>query len=707
MEDFTKYFTASDRFLLLGSEKIYLQFFIDEIGQLPIDQQVSYLISNLTDPSTNFPYLCSIYYLMASHRSTVDGTSKQVVISLRPSVISSQLSMAVIDHCFDMLTVEVPKEEEMIHFRIKVMLDLAVTLICGHYEDLQYQMPMYPGLLTKGVALCFKSIRLSQERMDIDLRRLSCLLLLLLKIKFRDRLIEDEINSHEHMENEEKVEIFEKMKKLVDMEEDGNGAEAIKGLVNQCHYFDVEAWFHSIITESSNPLPTVLVVGYLRALLNLVTTTRAKNTNGNYGFDCSSELESTYNYMTVYMSDLESTESLYKSKVEGNTSLQVKSYLFYTMAFDKIETLPEINGLFLEMKLLNLYKDLYSKDRDILPDSLAKELEEAKEGPTANVDNAAAAGLLINEIYSHRISTIGFITRTLSLVHRVLKSNNFFQALSLGNYIYDAKGILVMLKIISEKILQHEGSLNINTFEIDGFGPHRDDSCQNPIEGIVEDILYLFYHITFDYPELINSSLNEYKAHYALKKYPKMFPQNKAICNYTYMIIKKQMDLMPKKVKGNTANMAIVSHNYNAVVDMNAPSPASASFVHGIDGPARSVASVAESSSFRSVSSMNTVKHFLASTLHDVADRYDTTRKFDYTHEAAKKLCSAMNHMYNKHKDSLADVLKAKQDILRYKSKPQSVRQLYNEMYSKVEIPANFELFYEKWLDQEVYGYLD
>ena len=245
----------------------------------------------------------------------------------------------------------------MIHFRIKVMLDLDVTLICGHYDDLQYQMSMYPGLMTKGVALCFKSIRLSQERMDIDLRRLRCLLLLL-KIKFRDRLIETEINSNEHMEDEEKVEIFEKMRKLVDMEEDGKGAEAIKGLVNQCHYFDVEAWFHSIITESSNPLPIVLVVGYLRALLNMVTTTRAKNTNGNYGFDCSSELESTYNYMTVYMSDLESTESLYKSKVEGNKSLQVKSFLFYTMAFDKIETLPEINGLFLEMKLLNLYKDL-------------------------------------------------------------------------------------------------------------------------------------------------------------------------------------------------------------------------------------------------------------------------------------------------------------------------------------------------------------
>ena len=351
---------------------------------------------------------------------------------------------------------------------------------------------------------------------------------------------------------------------------------------------------------------------------------------------------------------------------------------------------------------------------------MAKELEEAKEGPNANVENAAAAALLINEIYSHRISTIGFITRTLSLVHRVLKSNNFFQALSLGNYIYDAKGILVMLKIISEKILQHEGPLNINTFEIEGpRQTHTDGSRLNPIEGIVEDILYLFYHITYDYPELVNSSLNEYKAHYALKKYPKMFPQNKAICNYTYLIIKKQMDLMPKKVKGNTANMAIVSHNYNAVVDMNAPSPSSASFVDGIDGPARSVATMAQSSSFRnassitgsssfrSVSSMNTVKHFLASTLHDVADRYDATRKFDCTYETANKLCSAMNHMYNKHKDKLADVMKDKQDMLKYKSKPQSVRQLYNEMYSKVEIPANFELFYEKWLDQEVYGYLD
>lgn len=708
MEEIAKYFTVSDRFLLLGAEKIYLQFFIEEIGQLEITEQVKYLISNLSEPGTNFPYLCSLYYLITEHKSALhESGNKQVAITLKPTVMSSNLAMAAIDHCIEILAVEVPKEEEMIHFRIKVILDLAVTLLSGHYSDLEFQLPHYPGLLAKGINFCFKTIKLSQERMDIDLRRVSALLLLLLKIKFRDRLIEVDINAHEQVEDVEKIELFEKMKKLVDLEEEGKSQEAVQELIKQCHYFDVEEWFQSIITEASNPLPTVLVVGYLRALLNLVTTTRAKNTNGNFGFDCSSELESTYNYMTVYLSDLDSTEALYKSKVTGNKSLKVKSFLFNTMAFDKMESLPEINNSYLEMKLLNLYKDLYSKNRDILPDSLSKELEEAKEGPTANIENATITGLLINEIYSHRISTIYFITRTLSLIHRVLRSNNFFQSLSLGNYIYDAKGILVMLKIISEKILQHEGELNKNAMQLDN--PSHlpvDENRLNPIEGVVEDILYLFFHITYDYPDLVNSSLNEYKAHYALKKYPKMFPQNKSICNYTYLIIKKQMDLMPKKVKGNTANMSIVSHNYNAVVDMDAPSPAS--FVEGIDGPARSARSIAESSSsFVSVSSMNTVKHFLASTLRDVADQYVANPKFDYTHETAKKLCSAMNHLYNKQKDRLPELMKARKAQIRQRTCPPSVTRLYNEMYASVQVPENFDLFYEQWLDQEVYGYFD
>lgn len=706
MEEVSKYFTISDRFLLLGSEKIYLQFFVEEIGSLPIEEQLDHLISNLSDPGTNFPYLCSIYYLISEHKVSLseDAGHKHLSISLRPQLISSLRSLAIVDLCLEILTLEVPKEEDMIHFRIKILLDLVMSLICGHFGEMEYQLPNYPGLINNGIAFCFKCIKLSQERMDVDLRRISALLMLFFKLKFRERLVEAEINVLEVIEDEDKIELFNRMKKIVEMDENEGTSQAIVDLVKQCHFTDVEEWYISMITEPSNPLPTVLVVGYLRALLNLVTTCRAKNANANYGYDCTSELESTYNYMNVYKADLKNTSALYRNKVEGKKDLVVQNYLFYTLALDKIDTLPEINQSFLEMKLLEYYKEIYSKDRDLLPDNLSKEIEDSKEGPAANQSNLELATILSNEVYTHRTAAIYFITRTLALIHKVLKSNNFFQALSLGTYIYDAKGILVMLKIISEKILLYEGKLQRSMIQVESSDTlHLDESKLNPVEGIVEDILYIFFNITIDYPDIVSSSLNEYKAHYALKKYPKMFPANHSICNYAYLIIKKQMDLMPKKVKSNTANMSIVSHNYNAVTD----NPA---FIAGIDGPSRSVSQktgASSANSFAESSNMGSVRHFLATYLKDTAGSHSVSKKFESTHEVAKKLCSSMIHIYLKWKDKALTLLAELSSVRQTQRTPPSTVLLYNELYGRTQIPENFDLFYKTWLEEEVFGYLD
>lgn len=703
MEVIAKYFVTSDRFLLIGAEKIYLHFFVDEIGELPREDQIEYLVANLAEPGTNFPYLCSIYYLLTEHSVGLHESGfKQLNFTIKPDLLSSLRALVVIDHCLDFLTVEVPKEEDMIHFRIKTVADLCVCLLSAHFGDLQYQAPNYPGLIQKAISLCFRCIKLSQDRTDVDLRRISAILLLFLMIKFRERLAEADLTTFEHLEDEEKIETFERMKKLLEKEENGCTA-AVKELVKIGHFADIESWYTAMVIDPTNPLPTVLVVGYLRALLNLVTTARARSSNpSTAGFDCTSELESTYNYMSVYLSDIASAKDLYKTKVENKKKLAVTNFLFFSLALDKHETLPEISESFLELKILNAYKQIYSKDRDILPDSLSKELEELKSQPDAT-ESTKLIGILTGEVYSHRITSIYFMTHTFRLVHSILKSNNFFQALSLGNYIYDAKGVLVMLKIISEKILQSEYPLHKNALEVIGIGAPPVETG-NPIEGVVEDILYLFYNIAFDYPDIINGSLNEYKAHYALKKYPKLFPKNAVIGRLTYELIKKQMDLMPKKVKANTANMSIVSHNFNAHLD-HEPKP---QYIEGLDGPAKSVSEFSKaksSNSFHTVTSANSVKQYLSSELKGVADLYLTNAKFESNHETSKKLCAAMNSVYLKHKDVLPELLNQKTQGQR----PQNYSRmhLYNELYSKVKVPDNFELFYARWLDDEVFGLIE
>ena len=139
MDELSAYFVGSDHYLLLFSEKIYLEFFFDEIGVMSKKEQISSLISKLGDSDMNFPFLCSIFYLLTEHEViSYKNSKKRLKITLVPNLINSTTSLAVIDLCVQFLTAEIPKEEEMIHFRTKVVLDLIVTLIFGHMEDIQY-----------------------------------------------------------------------------------------------------------------------------------------------------------------------------------------------------------------------------------------------------------------------------------------------------------------------------------------------------------------------------------------------------------------------------------------------------------------------------------------------------------------------------------------------------------------------------------------
>jgi hypothetical protein len=255
------------------------------------------------------------------------------------------------------------------------------------------------------------------------------------------------------------------------------------------------------------------------------------------------------------------------------------------------------------MKNVDMYRDLYLNEKDILPDTIAKEIEGAQ--TAEKTDGLVSLKSIQNEIITHRVISIYFMIRNLTTIHKILKKNNYLQAVSFGNYIFEAKGILVMLKIISEKLLSTEVQLELNTFDLDA--PPSVIKESGPVEGVVQDILYLFFYIAYDYPEIVVNFLNEYKAQYAIKKYPKLYPQNEQIKRLTYLLLKKQMDLLPKKIKANPANMAIVSHNYSAYVEKSQKDSSMSS--------SRSMSisvNISSHSSFSSFSKTNNLQHMNA-----------------------------------------------------------------------------------------------
>lgn len=286
--------------------------------------------------------------------------------------------------------------------------------------------------------------------------------------------------------------------------------------------------------------------------------------------------------------------------------------------------------------------------------------------------------------------------RNLTTIHKTLRKNNYVQAVSFGNYIFEAKGILVMLKIISEKLLQTEVQLELDTFSLDSPSPVI--KPPGPVEGVVQDILYLFFYIAYDYPEVVVNFLNEYKAQYAIKKYPKLFPQNEQIKRLTYLLLKKQMDLLPKKIKANPANMAIVSHNYSAYIEKPAKENMSSSQSISIS------VNTSSHSAFSLLSKSNTLQHMNATLMKGYLEDLLVSKPLELNQENIKKLCEAMNSVYTKQKDDFGRVWAEK---YQGKKAQENKTGLYNRLYRQVEVEQNFEKFYESWLETEVFGVFD
>ena len=728
--DYNNYFTSSDAFVLLSCEKTYMQFFYESICHLTRKQQIDDLVSKLSDPDADFPFLSSIYYLMVDHEQLMKSEKhgKSLKFTFRGDFLGPTSSLVVIESGFWFLSAEISKpdkSEENVQHRMKPVCDLMFSLICWHFDELKYQAHHYPLLFEIGLNFCFRAIRTSLEKQGVNMRRFSGLLFKLYQLFFRRVLEEEDLEVV--LSDIEKQEEFEWMKKLVEAEE--TGAE-LERLVAASKHAEVEEYYGSMMADASNPLPTVLVVGYLRALLNLVTTFRAK---AGTGFDCTLELEATYVYMTVYMRDIQENIELYLGSLQAKTAVFPTSFMFSTLNLDKYNSIPELAHAFVEIKKLLKFKELSLRDCDLLPDSLQKILDEQNSKENKDEEAISCLNALLGESMTHRIVTINFMTATFSMLHKIFKANNHFQAVAIGNYIFEAKGILVMLKIIAEKILQSENPLDFGSFSmarpqaLAKDNPVRFEMNHKvcPLESIVEQILYLFYQIIFDNPDIVNSCLNDFKAQSVFKKYSKMYPKNRQISNLSYLLIKRQLDLMPKKVKSNQMNMKILSYSYclgkinesetgeksssrrNSMKKMEKDPQNGGASARSHSSSSSNRGSERKSVDGSLVSSSSTLQ-YLTSQQKEIDPKAKPGFRFESSHETVKKLCAGMNSIYLKQKDKFQGLIEQKkkgQGVVR--KKVPTVTEMYNKLYSSVQIPDHFEEYYDKWLEKEVFGLIE
>lgn len=123
------------------------------------------------------------------------------------------------------------------------------------------------------------------------------------------------------------------------------------------------------------------------------------------------------------------------------------------------------------------------------------------------------------DLCSSRLFQILNITSIFTTIHKVFYQNNFFHSLCFGDLIYEAKGVLVMLKIISENLVFFEdGKPFEGKFGSDGLFP-----ATETIEATVQNILYLILNVSCSFKDVISKALNDNSSQHAFKKIKRVY----------------------------------------------------------------------------------------------------------------------------------------------------------------------------------------
>lgn len=141
------------------------------------------------------------------------------------------------------------------------------------------------------------------------------------------------------------------------------------------------------------------------------------------------------------------------------------------------------------LDMIMAYDKMKDKSLDFYVEGIKLELER-------NDECKKGLQLILGDIFCHKVNLANIISDDFSFLLHNFHKNNFIQGLCLSTYIYEAKGVLLLLKILSEKVLTIEADIidNIVVYNIPEEA-WQDFGSLSLEESVSQKLIYLLWKI--------------------------------------------------------------------------------------------------------------------------------------------------------------------------------------------------------------------
>lgn len=310
-----------------------------------------------------------------------------------------------------------------------------------------------------------------------------------------------------------------------------------------------------------------------------------------------------------------------------------------------------------------------------------------------------------NEV--HRLVLTNLVLEFFSLLLLLFKRNHLFQFLHLGNLMSDGNCITAVIKSVVEKQTKFPvGTPLPRTIVLlerkNSSSPNFDVFLQNfslcSLE-IIKDVALVF-------PERIKTGILDFNSQVLIRKIYKGAPPGSRLRRLAKKILLALWLQMPKKTKGMTTNMNIISELFNNKIDnQKSPIAPMETGTSPFEATKRNSEALDESGSGFLVSA--DVSLFLDS---EISKNQKNSRLVLKVEEVRQK-CSEFNGLFylKKGLGALPNQEKGWDSVWPkdQREKEDSVCKMYADLYNSVELSESEKSNYKEWLEKEVFGYYD
>jgi len=260
------YYSYSDTWILLYAENIYLKFHFMKLGEMSRSDQISSLIDMLEQIKSDKEItnvLISIYYLICNVEEVYkEDEPKYLQITVIPMLASEISNLIAIRQIFRILKkIDInasTSDKDLV--RQKILIDTLIFAL-WHYEQPNEQD--FKDMLFEALDFCFDQIKCSISVPQINMKRVSKLMNVILKLAFHVQLSTDieEIPANLKSEN------FQKLEKALEN-------KSILDLIKLSTIREVEEFYINLHTDQRSPLSNLIVVGFLRGMLKVCSLSK-------------------------------------------------------------------------------------------------------------------------------------------------------------------------------------------------------------------------------------------------------------------------------------------------------------------------------------------------------------------------------------------------------------------------------------------------